>query len=190
MSIRDLAIVLGDSSLSWTQRRTRLQGWRGDDAACADKATGVQRLAPAVCAAGAAAGALAESPVVLGAFAVTALMGAVGANHPFELVYNRVAAGRDRQTLPANRAAKRFGCAIGAVFLGSAAVAYALGAATVGLVLALVLGGTAAFVAATGVCVPSMLFTLMWGVERATAPSLRAAATGREHAGDLRAGTR
>lgn len=58
------------------------------------------------------------------------------------------------------------------VFLGGAALAHSLGAATVGFVLALVLGGTAAFVAATGICLPSMLFTILWGAERAAAPRL------------------
>lgn len=177
MSLRDLGVVLGDSSLTWTQRRTRLQGWRGVDAECANEVMGMQRLAPAVCAVGATAGALAESPVVLGAFAATAVAGALGANHPFESLVNRWAASRGRRQLPANRAAKRFGCAIGATFLGGAAVAYAVGAASLGLVLAAVLGGTAAFVALTGVCVPSMLFTLLWGAERATAPSLTMANT-------------
>jgi hypothetical protein len=64
---------------------------------------------------------------------------------------------------------------MGVIFLGGSAAAYALGAATVGLVLALVLGGTAAFVTATGICVPSLAFTALWGSHRASAPSLVAA---------------
>ena len=145
----------------------RLQGWRGADATCADNAKGAQRLGPAVCAAGALAGAALESPVVLGAFAVTAVMGALAPNHPVESLYNRWASRRGRATLPANRAAKRLGCAIGVAFLGGAALAYAVGATTLGLVLASVLTGTATFVAITGICLPSMLFTVLWGVERA-----------------------
>ena len=172
MSISDLTRLLGNSSLTWTERRTRLQGWRGADATCADNAKGAQRLGPAVCAVGALTGAALESPVVLGAFAATAVMGALAPNHPIESLYNRWASRRGRATLPANRAAKRLGCAIGVAFLGGAAVAYAVGATTLGLVLALVLAGTAAFVAVTGICLPSMIFTLLWGVERACAPSL------------------
>jgi hypothetical protein len=42
-------------------------------------------------------------------------------------------------------------------------------------VLALALGGTAAFVAAIGICVPSIVFTALWGSHRAAAPSLVAA---------------
>lgn len=125
--------MLGDP----TERLTRLQGWRGENAGRADRAVGA--LAP---------------------------------NHPFESLYNRRAARRGRTTLPPNRAAKRLGCAIGVVFLGGAAVAYSAGAATLGLVLALVLAATAAFVAITGICIPAMIFTIVWGSERACAPSL------------------
>ena len=172
MAVRDLTSLLADRSLTWPQRLTRLQGWRGHDAACADAAPLAQRIGPAVCALGAGLGAVLESPAVLAVFATTALIGAVAPNHPFEAVYNRWAEPRGRRRLPPNRAAKRLGCAIGVAFLGGAAVAYAIGAATAGLVLTLVLGVTAAFVAITGICIPSMIFTVARGVEQATAASL------------------
>ena len=172
MSVDDLTSLLRDPASTWTERRTRLQGWRGDDACRADAAVGAQRLAPAACAIGSFAGIALESSLVLGAFAATAVIGAFAPNHPFEWIYNAWAARHGRATLPANRAAKRLGCAMGVVFLGGAAVAYAAGAATVGLVLALVLGVTATFVATTGICVPSMLFTVLWGTERACASGL------------------
>jgi hypothetical protein len=172
MTVRDLSRVLGDPSLTWTQRRTRLQGWRGHEAECADAAVGAQRIGPAVCAAGALAGAALQSPILLLAFAITAVMGALAPNHPVEWLYNLSAGPRGRPTLPANRAAKRLGCAIGVIFLGGAAAAYALGATTLGLVLALTLAGTASFVAITGICLPSMIFTVLWGSERGACPRL------------------
>lgn len=171
----ELTTLLGDTSLTWTERRTRLQGWSGPEAQQADATPGGQRIAAAACAAGALGGAVTGSPLVLTVFAATALVGAFAPNHPFEWLYNRVASTRGRRQLPANRAAKRLGCAMGVIFLGGSAAAYALGAATLGLVLALVLGGTATFVAATGICVPSILFTALWGSHRAAAPSLVAA---------------
>lgn len=131
-----------------------------------------QRVAPAACAMGACAGGALQSPLVLTAFAATAVVGVFAPNHPFESIYNVWAARRRRSTLPANRAARRLGCAIGVTFLGGAALAYATGAATLGLVLALVLGLTATFVATTGICLPSLLFTALWGTERACASSL------------------
>lgn len=168
MTVRDVTSLLSDRSLTWTRRRSLLQGWRGEEAACADAAPAAQRIAPAVCALGAGIGLVLGSPAVLGLFAATAVVGAFAPNHPVEMAYNRMARARGRATLPANRAAKRLGCAIGTVFLGGAAVAYALGAPAVGAVLAAVLGVTAAFVAVTGICVPSIIFTVVWGVDRAT----------------------
>lgn len=48
---------------------------------------------------------------------------------------------------------------MGVVFVGGAAVGYAVVAMTIGAVLAVVLGGTATFVATTRICVPSILLT-------------------------------
>lgn len=91
---------------------------------------------------------------------------------------SNAAPGLDRTRGPPSRChpgGQRIAAAVCAViFLGGSAAADALGAATVGLVLALVLGGTAAF-AATGICVPSIVFTALWGSHRAAAPSLVAA---------------
>lgn len=178
----DVFRLLSDTTFTWSQRRTRLQGWRGADAEQADAAAIAQRLGPALCAVGSIAGAFMGSPAVLLLVASTALAGTFAANHPFESLYNRWASSRGQQPLPRNRAAKRLGCAIGVVFLGGAAVAYAVGASTLGLVLALVLGCTAAFVAITGICIPSLLFTLLWGTERGAEPSLAAAARKRRQA--------
>lgn len=168
MTVRDVTSLLSDRSLTWARRRSLLQGWRGEEAACADAAPAAQRIAPAVCAVGALIGLVLASPPVLTFFAATALVGAVAPNHPVEVTYNHFQRGRGRPMLPANRAAKRLGCAIGTVFLGGAAAAYALGAPAMGAVLAAVLAVTAAFVAVTGICVPSIIFTVVWGVERAT----------------------
>jgi hypothetical protein len=172
----EVSTLLGDTRLTLTQRRTRLQGWSGIDAEQADELPGVQRIGSGVCAVGALAGALIGSPLVLAVLAATALAGAFAPNHPFEWLYNRVASTRSGHQLPRNRAAKRLGCAIGVVFLSGSAAAFALGTLMLGLVLGLVLGGTAAFVAATGICVPSLVFTALWGAHRAAAPSLLAAA--------------
>jgi hypothetical protein len=166
----ELTTLLVDANLTWSQRRTRLQGWSGPDAIQADANPAAQRIASAVCAIGAAAGAWTGSAVLLGVLATTALVGVFAPNHPFEWLYNHLTPTQHR--LPANRAAKRLGCAIGVVFLGASAVAYASGATTVGLVLAVVLACTAAFVAVTRICVPSIVFSALWGTQRAKGPSL------------------
>jgi hypothetical protein len=164
-----LATLLSDRSLPRARRLTLLQGWTGDDADRAETAAGAQRIAPAVCAAGATLGVITGSWPLLAFFAATAAVGRVAANHPFETLYNHLAARSGRPQLPANRAAKRMGCAMGAVFLGGAAVAFAAGATTWGVVLAGLLAAVAAFVAATGICVPSIMFRLQFGHHRAEA---------------------
>jgi len=170
--LTDLRSLLVDDRFDRETRLTRLQGWRGTEVDQAVSAGWAKSLAPAICAIGAIAGALLASPVLLGFMGATAVMGAIAANHPFEWAYNAVAPRFGRATLPANRAAKRLGCFLGSLHLGGAAVAFAAGAPTVGLALALPLGVLAGFVAVTGICVPSMLFTAFFGAERGACPSL------------------
>jgi hypothetical protein len=172
--LRDVTALLGDTSLTWTERRTRLQGWTGPDAVQADAVPAAQVIAAGMCAIGATAGAITGSPLLLTAFAATALVGVFAPNHPFEWLYNHAVASPRR--LPPNRAAKRLACVMGVVFLGGSALAYAVGASTLGLVLALVFGGVAGFVAATGICVPSIVFVTFWGTTSGAAPTLAAAA--------------
>lgn len=54
----------------------------------------------------------------------------------------------------------RFAAAVGVVFLVAATVAFALGAATAGWVLTLIVAGLAALAAATGVCVGCEMYVM------------------------------
>ncbi len=173
---RDLVSMLTDDQYAWGERLARLQGWRGRDAAQAAAAQSAQRLAPALCAVGAIVGGALSSPEVLAFFAATAVIGAHADHHPFEVVYNATARRLSWPTLPANRAAHKLGCVLGITFLGGAALAFAAGAATVGLILAGIIGATGIFVAATGICVPSLVFTLLWGAERGSCSGFRVGA--------------
>lgn len=79
----DLSNILADPERDWdTTRLARLQGWRGADARQAVNAKWAQRLAPAACGLGALAGALLSSPLVVGFFAATAVVGTLAPNHP------------------------------------------------------------------------------------------------------------
>ena len=68
----------------------------------------------------------------------------------------------------ANRAAKRLGCFVGSIHLAVAAVADAAGASATATVSLVVLGTLALFVGASGICVPSLLYTVVFGAERGT----------------------
>ncbi len=169
---RELASLLTDDRYPRGLRLARLQGWRGGDASRAVAAQSAQRFAPALCAVGAIVGGALGSPTVLALLAATAVIGAFANHHPFEVVYNAAARRLNWPTLPANRAAHKLGCVLGVTFLAGAALAFAMGAATVGLILAGIMGATGIFVATTGICVPSMVFTLLWGAERGACSGL------------------
>ena len=169
MSAREVVAILGDRDRPRSERLARLQGWRDEELEAAGAAGQMaQRIGPAVCAAASVALAGTRS-VPFGAVVVgTAAWGAFAANHPVESALAAWSRRRGRPALPTNRAAKRLGCAVGAVVLGAATVAFAEGAATTGTILALSIGSLATFVATTNVCVPSILFVSIWGEDRST----------------------
>ena len=176
----ELTAILSDRTVDRSARLLTLQGWRGVDlvAACA-AGPSAHRLAPAACAAGSLAVGMTGSFALLAMVWSTAVVGVFALNHPIELGYNRLARLVGMTPIPANRAGKRLGCVIGALMLGASGAAFLAGQPTVARGLAVAMGSVAAFVAMTNVCVPSMVFTLIWGSDRATAPSLAAAARGR-----------
>jgi hypothetical protein len=168
--------ALGTASVPRSVRLLRLQGWRSTELAAAIRAGNAHRAAPAICAALAWVVVVTASvPIAIFALS-TAIVGVVASNHPAELAFNAVARRAGRPAIPANRAAKRLGCLIGAVSFGAATFAFAVGLPLAGRVVMGVMAVVATFVAATNVCVPSIIFTLMWGADRATATSLIAAA--------------
>ena len=166
INYQDLNSILTDQSFERDMRLVRLQGFRGHEAEEALRSHVGGRLAPALCGAGAILGVALASPLLLGALALSAGIGTIAANHPIENVYNVMARRRGAAEVPVNRAGRRLGCFIGTIFLGGSALAYALGNTAVGAALGLSLGSLALFVAATNICVPSIIFTLVRGSER------------------------
>ena len=167
--VEELAQLLTDPDFDRNTNLARLQGWRGDElAAATDAATFAQRVGPATCGVMALAVAVTGFTPLLLVTLATAIVGVFANNHAAESVYNVIARRRGRQAMPANRAAKRMGCTVGSLFLGGALVANAVSATTVATILLVALGSLALFVAATAICVPSIVFTLLFGSERGT----------------------
>lgn len=167
--VEELGHLLTDPRFDRNTNLARLQGWRGDDlAAATDTATFAHRVGPATCGVMALAVAVTGSTPLLLVTLATAVVGVFAKNHAAESVYNVIARRRGRQALPANRAAKRMGCTVGSLFLGGALVANAAGATTAATILLVALGSLALFVAATAICVPSMVFALLFGSQRGT----------------------
>lgn len=136
-----------------------MQGYAGlSDAELSDIALWT-RFSPALCAITGIVGTALGSPWVLGALGVTAALGALLPAHPFDAIYNygirRVVGTR---SLPPNAMPRRFACAVGAVWLAAAAIAFATGAAPVGYVLGALFVCVASVLAVTGFCIPSFIF--------------------------------
>ncbi len=178
--MNDLTEVLTDPTYTRDERLVRLQGWRGAEADQALSSGWAAHAGPAVCAVGSLAAGILRSPLLLAALVVTAMIGAFAPTHPAEATYNYFARKRGAAEVPPTRAARRLGCGLGVLILGTAAVAFLAGATTLAMVLSISFGLLALFVAVTGVCVPSIVFTLLWGSERAKQYSfVDAARTGR-----------
>lgn len=166
--------ALTNPQFDWSTRLVRLAGWRGGEVRAASESGWRLRIAPAFCGVAAIALGLIGQPLWLGLLAATAAVGAVRGNHVVEQIYNATL-GRRGVSIPKARAARASGCAISAVILAASAIAFAIGLPTLGLILAVSLGGLAVFVAVTKICVPSLMFVALFGELRSTAPSLRAA---------------
>ena len=174
---RELNEVLRDDGSSYNIRLLRIQGWRGAELDQAAAAGSAVRLAPGFCAAGAAAVVLSSSSILALALLVTAVLGTGARNHPVESIYNGLAHALGREQLPRNRAAKRFGCLIGGVFLATSALSLAFGSPLVGRASAGTLAAVAGFVSITNFCIPSAIFITLFGSERSTSCSLFLAAS-------------
>jgi hypothetical protein len=175
---QDVRSILTDASLDRDMRLVHLQGFRSDDAEQALRSGIGSRLAPALCGAGAILGVATRSPLLLGGLALTAVAGVFAPSHAIEAAYNVHARRQGAAEVPANLAGRRMGCFISTFFLGGSALAYATGADAAGAVLGLSLGSLALFVAATNICVPSIILTLLRGSDRTEMPALLPALIG------------
>jgi hypothetical protein len=182
MSARDVRHILSDPRFNRNCRLLRLQGQRGQGLEHAVRTGLAVRLGPAQCA---FFGALALVMADVRIYVVLAAVSAVGVftkHHPVEWLYSWWRVNRDRVALVPNRAARRFGCLLGAVCFLAAGVALSVDAPWLFWPNAVLLVALPAFVALTNVCVPSLVFTLMFGAERAARESL----IGVSHRGERR----
>jgi len=125
------------------------------------------RLAFGLCALLAGIGTATASPKVLLVLAPIAALGAVLPFHPFDLLYNfgiRHLTGTG--PLPRRGGPSRFACGMGAVWLLVTAWAFTAGYSTLGYLLGGVLTAIAVLVSTTDICIPSMMYRLLFGPPR------------------------
>jgi Domain of unknown function (DUF4395) len=174
VSANEVRQLLADPSVDRNRRLLRLQGQRGVQVEQAVAAGWAIRLGPAQCAFFSAVAVALHEPRLFLALGMASAVGVVTAHHPVEWLYVWWAGRHRRPTPPANRAPRRFACLLGAVCFLVAAGSLASGAGWIYWPTVLTLVGLPTFVAATNLCVPSLLFTLVLGTERATCASLPA----------------
>ncbi|MEX2236779.1 MAG: DUF4395 family protein [Dehalococcoidia bacterium] len=154
-------------------RRLEMQGWVGLDPAYLAEVHPWTRLAPALCMVVAAVGTALASPLILLALAVTAGAAAASGVHVFELFYNyglrRI---NGTRPLPRARAARRFACGAGAIWLAATAALFIAGADLPGYILGSALVATSGAFTLTGFCIPSLIFNKLFGREAACRASL------------------
>ena len=150
-----------------TRKRLEMQGFVCTEDPAFARVAPWLRLTPALCTATMALGTALASPVILGVLMLIAEAGAIFTVHPFDLIYNH---GLRRltgtQPLPQNGAPRRFACGVAAVWLAATAFAFGSGSTTLGYVLGSVLTAVAAVVSVSHFCLPSLIYTRLFGYRR------------------------
>jgi hypothetical protein len=150
-----------------TRDRLRVQGFDTvDDRDLATVAPWL-RLAFALCALVAAVGTAFASPAILLALAGIAALSAAAPVHPFDLIYNygiRHVTGTG--PLPRRGLPSRFGCGMGALMLFPTAWAFSTGHTVAGYGLGSAVTAAALLVAATDICLGSIVYRSIFGWPR------------------------
>jgi hypothetical protein len=146
-----------------TRRRLNTQGLSDiDDETLAEFAPWL-RMAFGLCALLAGVGTALASPMILWVLTPIAALAALFPVHPFDLIYNYgIRYLRNTGTLPKRRAQSRFACGVGAVWLVATASAFQSGALIVGYILGAALTGIAVLVSTTDICIPSMIYNMLF----------------------------
>ncbi len=175
MHLSEARQILTDPAFDRTHRLLRLQGQRGPALDQAVASGWAMRLGPAQCAFFGTLAIAIDEPRVFLLLAGLSSIGVITSHHPVEWLYVSWARRYGHPSPPGNRAPRRFACLLGAACFLVAGVALSAGTGWIFWPTALLLVLLPMYVATTNICVPSLLFTLVLGAERATCESLPAA---------------
>ena len=122
------------------------------------------RFAPTLCLVWVAAGVVAASPAILLALFPWALLGGILTGHPFDVVYNHgIRHFLRTPELPPYGWPRRFACLMASGMIGATAAAFYLNYPIAGYLIGGMMIVMAAIQVATGFCVPSLIYTLIFG---------------------------
>jgi len=155
---------MGNTLTSRTLHRLDVQGFDTVEEQRLAEVASWLRLTFGLCALLAGIGTATASPIFLLALAPIAALGAAFPVHPFDLFYNHgIRHLTGTGPLPRRGAPGRFACGMGAAWLLVTAWAFSAGHATLGYVLGGTLTAIAALVSTTNICIPSMVYRLVFG---------------------------
>ena len=122
------------------------------------------RFAPAMCLSWVSCGVVLGSPTILAALFPFALLGGILTGHPFDVIYNHGIRHLLRTPeLPPYARPRRFACLMASVMIASTAAAFYLGYPLPGYVIGGLMIAMASVQVATGFCVPSLIYNLIFG---------------------------
>ncbi len=153
-----------EKTLSATTRaRLAVQGFGDVDEEMLAEVAPWLRMAFGICAVLGGIGTALASPIILWILAPLAALAALFRVHPFDLIYNHgIRYLRHTGPLPTRRAQNRFACGVGAVWLVATALVFQLGPHLIGYILGASLTAVAALVSTTDICIPSMIYNLLF----------------------------
>jgi hypothetical protein len=153
-------------NLNHTKKHLRIQGFDLDDSALREIGPWM-RWPYVLCALLVTVAVALGSPTLIGTATVIALSTVVLPSHPFNYVYNSlIRRWTGTRPLPSSTPQGRFSCGFGGIWLAGTTVAFATGATTLGTVLGGLIAPIAILVAATHICIPSMLYNVLFDRQR------------------------
>jgi hypothetical protein len=151
----------------WTSRLLDIQGFDAVDVRELAPVAPWLRLAFGLCALLGGLGTVLASPTILLVLAAVAALAAASPVHPFDLIYNYVIRHfTGTGPLPRRGVPSRVGCGMGVVFLLVTAWAFSSGHAVAGYALGGALTFVVLLVAATDICIPSLIYRAISGWPR------------------------
>lgn len=146
------------------RKRIEAQGFVGIDDATLIQINHWLRFSPTICLVWTAFGVVLASPIVLWSLVPFALLGGILRGHPFDLIYNYGLRHIFKTPhLPSYGLQRRFACLMASVIISLTALCFQFDRNWIGYLT----GGLMIFMASanvtTGFCVPSFLFSLIFG---------------------------
>ncbi len=158
---------MGKTISKTTRKRLNSQGFCDVDDETFAAVMPWHRMAFGMCAIFAGIGTVLASPTILWILTVIAILATLLPVHPFDLIYNHgVRHLRKTGPLPKRPIQTRFACGVGAVWLIATALAFQSGALILGYILGGALTAVAVLVSTTDICIPSMIYNLIFSRSR------------------------